>query len=642
MRIDVKKFLFVGNNANRNAFFARAQREGVIEFIDASKSTSREVPQELHDIGEAIKVLRTQPVVEQEERPDFSQTEAITGEVLSLARRGEKLREERRVLRQEIARVDVFGDFSPAKVQWIEKETGRHVQFFAAKKQAEVEAREAPEVIFVGADHGLDYFFSLNREPRGYEGMIEMKIDRPLGVLQRRMKEVNEQIQQIEEQLKVLAKENNFLHEALIDRYNGYHLQKAKGSVDLVMGDALFAVQGWVAKNRVEQAQSLAEEMSVHFSEVAIEESDHIPTYLENSGLARIGEDLVHIYDTPSTGDKDPSTWVLWSFALFFAIILGDGGYGALFLMGSAFLWYKFPKATGMLRRVMKLSTILSVSCILWGIATNSFFGLSFDLDSTVRSFSGLQWLVEQKANYHLAVQDGVFQEWLTKFPGIATVSGGYEMLAAAVTERGESLRWEMLDKFSDAIMLELALVIGVVHVSLSLLRSIRESWAGIGWIFFMVGGYLYVPEYLNCTSMAQFLGGLDKSVGAEVGLQLVYAGLAGAVVLALVQHKAGGLGEIINVIQVFSDVLSYLRLYALGLAGAMMSSTFNEIGSSAPFIAGFFIILIGHIVNIVLSIMGGVIHGLRLNFLEWYHYCFEGGGKMFRPLELAKVKETN
>jgi V/A-type H+-transporting ATPase subunit I len=358
--------------------------------------------------------------------------------------------------------------------------------------------------------------------------------------------------------------------------------------------------------------------------------------------MSRIGEDLVHIYDTPSITDKDPSTWVLWSFALFFAIILGDGGYGILFLMVSLGLWFKFPKAKGLLRRVMKLSTILSVSCIIWGVLTNSFFGISFDLDSGVRQVSGLQWLVEQKADYHFAMQDAVYQDWADKYPAVASASNGYEMLERAVSEHGGKSIWKMLAKFSDSIMLELALVIGIIHLSLSLLRSFRDSWAGLGWILFMVGGYLYVPEYLACTSMAQFLGGVDKTLGAQLGMQMLQVGLGGAVLLAVIQHRMGGLGEIINVIQVFADVLSYLRLYALGLAGSMMSSTFNEIGSSAPFVAGFFIIFIGHVVNIVLSIMGGVIHGLRLNFLEWYHYCFEGGGKMFKPLEMLKVKERN
>jgi V/A-type H+-transporting ATPase subunit I len=105
----------------------------------------------------------------------------------------------------------------------------------------------------------------------------------------------------------------------------------------------------------------------------------------------------------------------------------------------------------------------------------------------------------------------------------------------------------------------------------------------------------------------------------------------------ALIQRGWQGLHEIANIVTVFSDVLSYLRLYALSLAGAIMAETFNQEGAGLGLFIGFIIILIGHIVNIGLSFMGGVIHGLRLNFLEWYHHCFYGGGRLFKPLTKLK-----
>ena len=64
---------------------------------------------------------------------------------------------------------------------------------------------------------------------------------------------------------------------------------------------------------------------------------------------------------------------------------------------------------------------------------------------------------------------------------------------------------------------------------------------------------------------------------------------------------------------------------------------TFNRMGENAGIMAGIFIIIIGHTVNITVGVMGGVIHGLRLNFIEWYHYCFEGGGRLFNPLKILK-----
>jgi V/A-type H+-transporting ATPase subunit I len=152
-----------------------------------------------------------------------------------------------------------------------------------------------------------------------------------------------------------------------------------------------------------------------------------------------------------------------------------------------------------------------------------------------------------------------------------------------------------------------------------------------------MIGGTLYFPKILNATSIINFTGLVSKELAYAWGGQLVYGGIGLAFVAALFQKKWMAFHELTNVIQVFADVLSYIRLYALGLAGAMVAKTFNEMGMNAGLFGGALIILAGHINNLGLSIMGGAIHGLRLNFLEWYHYSFDGGGKLFDPLKLKK-----
>jgi V/A-type H+-transporting ATPase subunit I len=94
------------------------------------------------------------------------------------------------------------------------------------------------------------------------------------------------------------------------------------------------------------------------------------------------------------------------------------------------------------------------------------------------------------------------------------------------------------------------------------------------------------------------------------------------------------------NGVQFFSDVLSYIRIFALGLSGALLAQTFNNLSFDlwnsgiAGMVLAPFIFLLGHILNIALSIMSGVIHGLRLNFLEWYRWSFDGGGKKFVPFK--------
>ena len=98
------------------------------------------------------------------------------------------------------------------------------------------------------------------------------------------------------------------------------------------LGDVVFAIEAWVPSSRVKGLLALLSGLSVYCEQIAIEHHDRVPTCMENSGAAKIGEDLVHIYDTPSTNDKDPSSWVLVFFSIFFAMIVADAGYGLIYL----------------------------------------------------------------------------------------------------------------------------------------------------------------------------------------------------------------------------------------------------------------------------------------------------------------------
>jgi V/A-type H+-transporting ATPase subunit I len=196
-----------------------------------------------------------------------------------------------------------------------------------------------------------------------------------------------------------------------------------------------------------------------------------------------------------------------------------------------------------------------------------------------------------------------------------------------------------MTDEFTGNIILEITILIGIIHISCAFLRYLRRNYAGLGWIAFMIGGYLFFPSMLNATTILEFMGWVSKPIAAAFGLQCLYGGIGFALISAVIQHRWKGLGEIANMVQVFADVLSYLRLYALSLAGSIMASTFNQEGAALGLFAGFIVILAGHGINMSLSFMGGVIHGLRLNFLEWYHYCFDGGGRLFKPLHKLKIK---
>lgn len=636
MREDVQKYLFIGLEEDKEQFFKRAQAEGLIHFIDPYASSHKELPHEVQRVSAAIKILRGLPSREQEENFSYLNADQIVASILSLHEQNEKLLEELRIIGVEKSRIEIYGDFSFEDLAYIEKKGQCAIQFFCARPHLFEEQEEPENLIYVASDHGLDFYVSIADQPVAYERMIEMKFDHSLSELKNRQSEARKQHHKIVHQLIDYVKYNEFLHHALVDKLNQSHLFNAQTYVQEALGGSLFAVEGWIPKNKVDQLEKIAGDLNVSYDEIAIEPTDFRPTYLENEGLSRLGEDLVRIYDTPSATDKDPSMWVLSCFALFFAFIIGDAGYGLLYLSLALFLRYKYPNLKGTGKRVLNLFTVLCVGCVIWGTLMTSFFGMQIDVNNPLRKLSLVTWLAEKKAAYMLAHNDLSAQEWIQKYPELAGVTDPHEFVSFSPPS-GPHQGPIILNRLTDNIMFELALFIGVVHLILSLLRYTARNWHNIGWVLFLIGAYLYFPYYLNVPSFLNFVGGIDLVKGGKFGFELMLAGIGIAWVLSIIKNGWTGIFEVMVLIQVFADTLSYLRLYALGLAGAIVGSTINEIASGMPLIVGVILIVISHFVNIILGTMSGIIHGLRLNFLEWYHYSFEGGGKQFQPLKLLK-----
>ncbi len=641
MIVDVKKYLFMGAKEELADFFIRAQDEGCIEFISPKAQRTTHYPKEVQRIIDAIKILRKQPIKSPYKGGgDLHYAEEIAGQVLDLKAALEKQEEEKRLLEAEIARVAPFGNFSMRDISFIEEYSGRKIQFFCVKTSKRESAAALDELIYVGTEYDLDYFIAINKTPRSYPGMIEMHFEHPVGELKSHLHFIEETLQQIHAELKGFAGHLDFLKAKLLDRLDIYSLECAQKTVTRPMEGALFAVEAWVPENKIHRLPILTKDYAILFEPIVVESQDRVPTCMQNKGFRRLGEDLVKLYDIPAATDNDPSGWIFWAFVLFFAIITADGGYGVLFLLVAIFLKFKMPSLKGGAKRLLKMLTVLSVACIGWGFLTSSFFGIEFDPESAIGRYSPIQWMAEKKADYILAERDDVYQEWAKQYPQISSAKSGSELLELGSKVEGNKRVYEISDEFTDNILLEFSLVVGVIHISLSLLRYVRRSLSNLGWVAFAIGGYLYFPKTVGAISMVQYLGWLPKELAYSIGLQLIYIGIGFACVVALIQKGLKGLAEPMQLIHVFSDILSYLRLYALGLAGTIMAHTFNEMGAEINLVLGAIVVLLGHCVTIILAAQGGVIHGLRLNFIEWYHYCFEGDGKLFNPLRKQKLTQ--
>ena len=640
MIIPVKKYLFVGVTEDLELFFKRAQKKGFIEFITSKQRARKELPPYLQKRLLALKILRKQPRVKQEKDVKDLEADKLCNLIIEAENCHEKLQEEKRLLQAEISRIRPLGDFSLKEIRNIEKEANRKIQFFCVKQSRAKKMAIPSELIFINTDYDMDYYMSISKRIESYAHMIEMHLEKSLSERLEEMQCVEETLKSCEKELKENGAYVDFLRADLINELNSYHLNSSKEKITSHMNETLFSVEGWIPKNRLHNLFPLLEGLAIHTEEVAVEKEDHIPTYMENKGFGKAGEDLVHIYDTPAIADKDPSAWVFWSFAIFFAMIISDAGYGLIFLILALFLRKKMAYARASIKRFLRLFTVISISVIVWGILVGSYFGLEIAPSSPINQSSLIHILALKKGAYHLENRDETYQEFVKNFPKLKEVTSSKDFIEGGkeILSDGQ-VKYRVYKEFRDSIFMEIALLVGIIHICLSLIKNGPFHYAGFGWCMAIIGGYLYFPDLLNSTSLVHFAFGMGKESAFGIGVQLLWVGIVVALLLSLIQYRLKGCMEMTKSIELFADILSYLRLYALGLAGMILAETFNEMGERVGFAAGFFIILIGHIINMIVGIMGGTIHGLRLNFIEWYHHCFTGGGRLFHPLKLLKVR---
>ncbi|MBA2726585.1 MAG: V-type ATP synthase subunit I, partial [Parachlamydiaceae bacterium] len=385
MRINLKKYLFLGLQTDKESFFKKAQQLGIVHFIDPKKSSKMDLPLDVERCTKAIKILRSLPQVEQEKILDVSLADDLISDLILLQDHSEEITERIRKLNDEITTIAPLGNFSFDDLNWIETIGKRKLQFFSAKKGIADSENFPDELLYVTTKNDLDYFLSVNDQPRQHRKMTELNPSGELVTLVEQRDLAVVESHNIHTKLKNYAKYKDDLYRVLAHKLDQHHLTEADRLANLSLDDTLFAVSGWVPENQMSALSDLAQKLHVYIEQVAIDPTDVVPTYLQNEGTKRIGEDLVHIYDVPSKDDADPSLWVLVFFALFFSIIVGDAGYGLVLLLAGIFVQLKYKKKTNFGQRMLKLLFILSGGIIFWGILMTSFFGITFAPDSNVR-----------------------------------------------------------------------------------------------------------------------------------------------------------------------------------------------------------------------------------------------------------------
>ena len=317
------------------------------------------------------------------------------------------------------------------------------------------------------------------------------------------------------------------------------------------------------------------------------------PIQFKNNKFVRMFETLTDMYGRPSYDGFDPTPFISVFFLLFFAFCMGDAGYG-LVLVIAGLLLKKVPSFKDM----APLVVTLGVGTVVVGFLFHNFFSMDIS-----------QWPLFEPVK-------GIF------IP--AQIAG------------------------NDASMI-LALAVGILHICIAMVvktihatrtKGFAASLGTWGWTLLIVGGII--------VAAVSFAGVLNATATKWVVIVLGVVSALGIFVFNDPKRNkfanvGMGLWDTYNMITgLMGDVLSYLRLYALGLAGSMLGMAFNDMGKMvlgdgsnfALWIPFALLVLVGHTLNIAMCALGAFVHPLRLNFLEFFKNAgYEAGGRKFNPL---------
>jgi V/A-type H+-transporting ATPase subunit I len=357
---------------------------------------------------------------------------------------------------------------------------------------------------------------------------------------------------------------------------------RVNASQETFDSDPVFAVQGWARQTMVPELRSYSEENRLALTIEEPAPAEEPPTLLENPEPVAGGQDLVSFYMTPSYRMWDPSPVVFFSFAVFFAMIMSDAGYSALLGIILAAVWTRMGQSdTG--RRLRTLFAVLVGVSLLWGILTGGYFGISPPEGSILATLKVLN------------IQDA-------------------------------------------DTMMPLSILIGAAHIIVANLgaawihRQSLQALAPIGWAVLIIGGCALWMGTQGMVSEIFVIGG-PWVMGAGLLLVLFFSSAKTHPLRRLLD----GLVALTSLTKAFGDVLSYLRLFALGLASASLAIAFNDLAHQVGSISGFgmllalVILILGHGINFVLAIMSGFVHGLRLNYIEFFNWGLPEEGTVFR-----------
>lgn len=454
---------------------------------------------------------------------------------------------------------------------------------------------------------------------RGFSRIAQNSAKTPAGEteeLRQEIKEKENRISQIEQEVIRLAEQREEIY--LLADYYRVRAEKYEVLGEIPQSANTFVLSGYVPHRDVEKVKRVLEskyDCAIDVEE--LKEEEEPPVLLKNNKFSASAEGVLESFGLPKKGEIDPTAIMSVFYVFLFGLMLSDAAYGAIVSIACGVLILKFPRMSEGMKKSIQLFFWCGLSTLFWGIMFGGYFGDVINVVS--RTFFGHEvgikalWFVPLNNPMKLLIYSMVFG-LIHLFTGLGIK--GYMCIRDK----------KYVDFLCDVVL----------------------------WYVFLFGLILLLIPTDIFASIAQ----VQITFPPVVNAIAKWASILGAVGIVLMSGRANknfglrialGAYDLYNVTGWLSDVLSYSRLLALGLATGVIAQVVNQMGSmggKSVFGVILFVIvfIIGHVFNIAINLLGAYVHTNRLQYVEFFGKFYEGGGRAFHPFrentKYADVKE--
>ncbi len=493
-------------------------------------------------------------------------------------------------LRTEVERTKIWGDFNPQIIKELQTQ-GLNIRLFeVSSKRFDPQWHTIYNVEVVARSGGMHYFAVVEYgETAVLDGVVEASVPEfPALELQQKIAKLELEIQDLQGELRVATSALPMIRAEIEELQGAIDFSNAHSSAVAELGGSIKIIEGFSDSLDHAHVAKIAEKMGVVMLSQVAKTQQNPPIKLRNNFFARLFEPIGAIYMFPRYNELDLTPFFAPFFMIFFGMCFGDAGYGVVLMLAILALWRKIPVAY---RGFAWLGLFLNFSAVVFGLLTGNVFGI-------------------------------------------------------------ELMKIEALAGFRDYILqptqiFDLSLILGGIQLSFGLiLRTFNRIKRGGGFIYGVSNLGWLLLIFSTLAAMSGWFG--DGFSTSSVAYQICLWAGVGLILFFTVPHRpVASIGKGLysfyeTATGIVGDLISYVRLFAIGLAGGVIAQVFNAlaVGLSGDIpvlsiVLMLVILAVGHGLNIFISFLGAVVHPIRLTFVEFYKNAeFEGGGREFKPLK--------